>query len=219
MAGPEYPFPVAVKTGTSQGFRDAWTVAWSPRFLVGAWVGRSDAGTMAGLGGANSAADLVHAVLLALHRTVPGDLTDSSFAVPADYAPAPVCAGPAETPHDACSHSLLAWVPRRVAVTAPAAGPAQPAADPIIQLSVVTPEAGTRVWLNPESPTAANRLVLRAKTMPHVPQVVWYVDGTPFALTDPDQPVTWPMHAGEHRFQIGLPLRPERSRPVRLLVQ
>ena len=55
--------------------------------------------------------------------------------------------------------------------------------------------------------------------MPHVPQVVWYVDGTPFALTDPDQPVTWPMRVGEHRFQIGLPLRPERSRAVRLLVQ
>ena len=46
----EYPFAVAVKTGTSQGYRDAWTVAWSRDFLVGAWVGRSDAGTMAGAG-------------------------------------------------------------------------------------------------------------------------------------------------------------------------
>ena len=108
----EYPFPVAVKTGTSQGFRDAWTLAWSPHFLVGAWVGRSNAGTMAGLGGANSAADLVHAVLLALHHAMPGELTDSNLAVPAGYAPAPICAGPEETPRDACSHTLLAWLPR-----------------------------------------------------------------------------------------------------------
>jgi penicillin-binding protein 1C len=55
--------------------------------------------------------------------------------------------------------------------------------------------------------------------MPHVPQVVWYIDGAPFALADPDQPVTWPMRVGEHGFQIGLPLRPERSHLVRLLVQ
>jgi len=61
----EYPFSVAVKTGTSQGYRDAWTVAWSQRFLVGAWVGRGDAGIMAGLGGAESAADLVRAAALA----------------------------------------------------------------------------------------------------------------------------------------------------------
>jgi penicillin-binding protein 1C len=215
----EYPFPAAVKTGTSQGFRDAWTVAWSPRFLVGAWVGRVDAGTMAGLGGANSAADLVQAVLLALHHALPGDLDDTSFALPRGYVPAPICAGPAETPRDACSHSLLAWLPRRTATAGLSARQMKPVADPIVELSVVTPEAGSRVWLNPETPAVANRLVLRAKTTPHVPQVVWYIDGAPFALTDPDQPVDWPMRVGEHRFQIGLPLRPERSRPVLLLVQ
>ena len=42
----EYPFPVALKTGTSQGYRDAWTVAWSNDYLVGVWLGRADAGTM-----------------------------------------------------------------------------------------------------------------------------------------------------------------------------
>jgi len=69
------PFAVAMKTGTSQGYRDAWTVAWSREFLVGAWVGRSDAGTMAGLGGTDSAAELVRAVLLALASHSGGELT------------------------------------------------------------------------------------------------------------------------------------------------
>jgi penicillin-binding protein 1C len=209
----EYPFPVAVKTGTSQGYRDAWTVAWSSRFLVAAWVGRADAGTMAALGGANSAADLVRAVMLTLHHAEPGALTDASFPPPAGYEPSPVCAGPADTPRDTCSHRLLAWLPANPAPPSTSAG------DAAIQLSVVTPEEGTRVWRNPESPPAADRLILRARTAPHVPQIVWYVDGAPFALTDPDQPVDWPMRPGEHRFQIGLPLRPERSRAVRLLVQ
>jgi penicillin-binding protein 1C len=213
----EYPFAVAVKTGTSQGFRDAWTVAWSRRFLVGAWVGRADAGTMAGLGGANSAAELVQAVMLALHKTVPGDLADTHFDGPEGYAPAPVCAGPAETPDDRCSRTLLAWLPNGVADGDAAHGGS--AQDQAIRLSVVTPEAGTRLWRNPESPAAANRLLLRAKATPEVPQIVWFVDGVPFALSRPDEPVAWPLRTGEHRFQIGLPLRPERSRPVSLLVQ
>ena len=62
-------------------------------------------------------------------------------------------------------------------------------------------------------------LALRASARPHVPQIVWYMDNQPFALTDPDVPVAWPMHAGEHHFQIGLPLRPDRSRPIRVVVE
>ena len=33
----EYPFAVAVKTGTSQGYRDAWTLAFSKRYIIGVW--------------------------------------------------------------------------------------------------------------------------------------------------------------------------------------
>ena len=57
----EYPFAVAVKTGTSQGYRDAWTLAYSKKFIVGVWLGRADAGTMKELGGAASSARLAHA--------------------------------------------------------------------------------------------------------------------------------------------------------------
>ena len=38
----DYDEAVAVKTGTSQGHRDAWTVAYSDRLLVAAWVGNHD---------------------------------------------------------------------------------------------------------------------------------------------------------------------------------
>jgi penicillin-binding protein 1C len=178
----EYPFAVAVKTGTSQGYRDAWTVAWSERFLVAVWVGRADAGPMAGLGGVNSAALIVHDLLLALHGTLPGDLADAG----------------------------LPSSPRRSAAPSPVAEE--------IQLSVAVPAANTHVWRNPEAPPVASRLILMARVVPHVRQVVWYVDGAPFAVSDPDERVAWPLTPGEHRFQIGLPMRPERSRAVRVEV-
>ena len=48
----EFPFSVALKTGTSQGYRDAWTVAWSDEYMVGVWIGRAASGTMTQVTGA-----------------------------------------------------------------------------------------------------------------------------------------------------------------------
>ncbi len=69
----EYPFPVAVKTGTSSRFRDAWAVAYSKRWVVGAWVGDPDFRPMNRLTGYRSAAALVQRVLLALHPAEAGE--------------------------------------------------------------------------------------------------------------------------------------------------
>jgi len=87
------------------------------------------------------------------------------------------------------------------------------------RLSIVAPEHHSRIGRHPEAPPALNRLVLKVVVEPHVPQVVWYVDGEPFAVTDPDNPVLWPIKPGTHRFQVRLPLREGLSRPVRVVVE
>ncbi len=38
-----FPFPVAVKTGSSNGYRDAWALGYSRRYVAGVWVGHADA--------------------------------------------------------------------------------------------------------------------------------------------------------------------------------
>src|SRR5262249_61094785 len=78
----EYPFPVAVKTGTSQGYRDAWTVAWSEKYIIAAWLGRADDGTMTQVSGVRSAAQLLRSIMLQAHGARPGDVDDASFPPP-----------------------------------------------------------------------------------------------------------------------------------------
>ncbi len=34
--------PAAAKTGTTNDYRDAWTVGYTPDLAVGAWVGNAD---------------------------------------------------------------------------------------------------------------------------------------------------------------------------------
>lgn len=83
----EYPYPVAVKTGTSKGFRDAWCVAWSGKYVVGVWMGNADVFPMNGISGANSAAKLVHEVMDLLHPKATQGLEDVSFPPPRGYVP------------------------------------------------------------------------------------------------------------------------------------
>jgi 1A family penicillin-binding protein len=50
------PSPVAVKTGTTDDYRDSWTVGYTPEVVVGVWVGNNDNTPMDRLTGSRGAA-------------------------------------------------------------------------------------------------------------------------------------------------------------------
>jgi penicillin-binding protein 1C len=50
---------IAFKTGTSYGFRDAWSVGFDGRLTIGVWVGRPDGAPVAGLVGRTAAAPIL----------------------------------------------------------------------------------------------------------------------------------------------------------------
>lgn len=105
----EYPFPVAVKTGTSSRFRDAWTVAYSTRYLVGAWVGDPDFRPMNRLSGYRAAAEVVHRILSHLHRDQLDGLTDLSFPPPRGFRSTRLCALSGREASEACDRVVLEW--------------------------------------------------------------------------------------------------------------
>ena len=86
----EYPFPVAVKTGTSQGFRDAWCIAYSDRFVVGVWMGHPDNLPMKNLGGV-CAAELVKKIMINLHPDETRGMDVVPFPIPRGFVAAKLC--------------------------------------------------------------------------------------------------------------------------------
>jgi len=52
------PFPAAVKTGTTNDFRDNWTVGYTPDLAVGVWVGNADYSPMQDISGIAGAAPI-----------------------------------------------------------------------------------------------------------------------------------------------------------------
>jgi len=115
MGATEYPFPVAIKTGTSQNFRDAWSMAWSKEYLVSVWVGRADARPMKRFGGAN-AAILAQAILFKLHPQAVQGLKDVSFPPPAGYVSREICALDGKFSRD-CHRTFVEWFPAAQAPT------------------------------------------------------------------------------------------------------
>lgn len=61
-------YPIAWKTGTSYGHKDAWAIGINPQYTVAVWVGNFDATTNKNLSGAGSAGPLLFDVFNALQK-------------------------------------------------------------------------------------------------------------------------------------------------------
>ena len=105
--------PLAWKTGTSYGFRDAWAVGVSSRYLIGVWIGRPDGTPVAGQFGLASATPLllqVHDVLN--HRDRQAGKAVITDPQPAEVGVAAICwpLGQALPRTDAnCRRLRFAW--------------------------------------------------------------------------------------------------------------
>ncbi|WP_419897780.1 transglycosylase domain-containing protein [Roseomonas sp. USHLN139] len=212
----EFPFPVALKTGTSQGYRDGWMLAWSADWLVGGWVGRADAGPMQGLGGANGAGPLVQAAMLALHAATPDALLAGHLPAPQGSAPASLCAESGAPDEGQCRQVLVEWL--APGATPPVIRASAPAVAVPPGLAILSPENNSRIWRNPETPPALARLRLRASAPPGTPQLLWLVDGEPFATAAPGETVWWPLRPGRHRIELRLPFA-EAGRSISISVE
>jgi penicillin-binding protein 1C len=72
----DFPFPAAVKTGTSRHFTDNWAVATTGGFTVAVWAGNFSGRPMEGVSGVSGAGPLLHRVVMATAQHVsPGRLT------------------------------------------------------------------------------------------------------------------------------------------------
>jgi penicillin-binding protein 1C len=104
----ELPFPVAVKTGTSQAYHDNWTIGYSSHVTVGVWVGNFDRKPLRNSSGVTGAAPIFHAVMLAAERRATGSHSFSSKSIAG--------AAPDSTRREICALSGLAansWCPTR----------------------------------------------------------------------------------------------------------
>jgi len=59
--------PAAVKTGTTENYRDAWTIGYTPSTTVGVWIGNNDGELMSSVAGSSGAAPIWRNIMLGIH--------------------------------------------------------------------------------------------------------------------------------------------------------
>lgn len=89
---------VAAKTGTTNGWKDAWTVGFTPQLTVGVWVGNTDNESMNNVTGASGAAPIWRALMQRYHQGLPArwydrpaNVVTRTICQPSGLLPSPTC--------------------------------------------------------------------------------------------------------------------------------
>jgi membrane carboxypeptidase/penicillin-binding protein PbpC len=95
--------PAAVKTGTTDEFRDSWVVGYTPDLVTGVWVGNTDNTPMKDVMGAAGAGQIWHDFMAGALANTPV----SQFQAPQGVQQADVCALSGMLPTQACRENAL----------------------------------------------------------------------------------------------------------------
>jgi hypothetical protein len=121
--GPSSPLKIngieaAAKTGTTNDWKDSWTMGYTPALAVGVWVGNNDGRPMAHVAGAIGAAPIWHNFIKTVYNDPKlksrllfpkEEAIPDKFRVPPGMVRKQVCAVSGMAPTSACRHLTWEW--------------------------------------------------------------------------------------------------------------
>jgi len=95
-------FPAAVKTGTTNDYRDNWTIGYTPDLAVGVWVGNADYTPMVNTSGVSGAAPIWAKMMEFAVPLLTGN-NPSNFVQPPGIVEKVICAASGTEPSEYCT--------------------------------------------------------------------------------------------------------------------
>ena len=179
---------IAWKTGTSSGFRDAWTVAWNPEYVVGVWLGNPDGDGASVLVGANAAAPIAGDVF----RTLYPAGNSVWFEKP-----------------EALSRRMLADGTQEWFVPGISKAPDPPQKTPA--LHIISPIDGSSYRIG-TGEHARQEIELKAAATTSKQPIHWYANGEHIGSADAEHPLYWPLKEGSWTFSCAAGSRVDQSK-------
>lgn len=215
----DFPFRVAVKTGTSSGYRDSWCVGFMDDVAVGVWAGNFDGSPVEGLAGIHSAAPVFREIVLALKELGEAPL---SQAVPSELERHFVCPLSGDLATLPCPSSMGEWKQRTRGTTACTFHGEDQAqvqwpteyqdwarhqfgegmllaaneSSEHQKVRVVSPEEGSVFFVDPRYPEAKLRFASSSKVD------AWRINGEDLALAPESHETWWTPIPGQHELEI-----------------
>ena len=223
----DVPFRAAVKSGTSTGFRDTWTLGYTPEIAIGVWAGNADGSPMIDVSGVEGAGPIWRDAMMAaaLSRRMswyarPAGIVETTVCAPTGLLPGPDCGSPVREMFVAGTEPLTSETyyvrdgEGRIAIDPPVearawaydaglllSGRARSASEP---LRIVAPVPGSVFWLAPE--LGPQRLILRAAAAPGIDRLTFEIDDLVVGVTVAgDGQLTWALDPGRHVLRVSAP--------------
>ncbi|MGB3975936.1 MAG: transglycosylase domain-containing protein [bacterium] len=187
----EYEYPVAVKTGTSEGSRDAWAIAWSSEYLTAVWLGRPDGRPMHRVGGYQTAAPLARVIMDELHKNPLSEIGWKGTALDIGkygYDDTEKAVAAIQSPDHFVPNTWLAPQHRRRGI------------------QIISPESESVYTFDPDMPLEYSTIQFTAISDQNLSSLTWEVDGIPFATTDYPWSTYWQLKPGTHRIRAIAPV-------------
>ena len=191
----------AWKTGTSSAYRDAWTVAWNPEYVIGVWCGHKRGGFGdKTLVGAKAAAPLCWKIARQLYPQNNGPW----YVKMGTIKEVDVCSLTGEIASQDCPKREKGDFISGVSSPRPCSSHRRGADGEVIELDesksgrfkILSPENGAKFQL--VEGTLRERIVFRAHNVKEGEELWWFVDGVQCGKTKALEPFIYEMEVGSH---------------------
>jgi len=222
----DLPFRTAVKTGTTTGFRDNWTLGYTPEVAVGVWVGNADGSPMRDVSGVDGAGPIWHDVMMAAARDRamswrerPPGIVEATVCAPTGLLPGSDCpfpqreqfvAGTVPTQRERywvrdVSGDISINPPLEAQAWARDVGFRIAATGGSERLHFVQPGAGSVFFFSPE--LRSQEVVLRVASPPGAGLVSFRINGREIGQAPAgDGRLVWRLEPGAHRVEASATL-------------
>lgn len=184
-----FPLQTAAKTGTSTDYRDAWTMAYNDRYVVGIWMGNLDRTPMNHVTGASGPALAMRSIFSVLNE----NRKSSPLYLSPHLVAHSVCIRPVRA--DGSCPKRSEWfmkdsVPNDTAPTAPKT-----------KIELVRPTDGLQIAYDPRIPKAHQNFRFEIKGVPDQNIITWTLDNE-LVGKGASPTMLWPVQKGQHVLSV-----------------
>ena len=202
----------AFKTGTSYGYRDAWTAAYNPKYTVIIWMGDPSGKPHGELVGLHAAAPVIVEILRSLPEA-------GWYEIPSGVETRAVCVLSGDPPSPVCPSTRIEYA--LAGISAPAPCRLHVSRDGEVKIvwpaeleeyalrralefktgreaAIVSPLPGSKYFLTPFGGTQKTSLKAEGAT----PPVYWFVGGKFIGKQEGTVPLFWTLERGTHSVSL-----------------